>query len=185
MEPDTITANKILEFWFSEAAQKFWFKSTTAFDNEIQLKFESVWQQASTHKLDHWKHTAEGALALIIILDQFPLNMFRGTANSFATEKKAIELTHYSISNKYDLQFTDKKLAFLYLPLMHSENINDQKLCVSLLEKTDLDDNLRFAKHHLKIIQKFGRFPHRNYILNRISTSEEINYLSSPNAFKG
>jgi len=112
-------------------------------------------------------------------------NMYRGNAKSFSTEKKAIEITHYSISKHFDSLLEGKKLAFLYMPLMHSENINDQMLSVELFEKAGLENNLRFAKHHLKIIQTFGRFPHRNTILNRESTAEELEYLASSKAFKG
>ena len=185
MEHNAITSETILNFWFSEANQKYWFNSTASFDRTIRLSYKSTWEQAARDKLDNWKASAKGALALIILLDQFPLNMFRGTAKSFATEKKAIELTHYSIAKNYDSQLTGKKLTFLYLPLMHSEDIDDQNLCVRLFEKTDLEDNLRFAKHHRDIIEKFGRFPHRNSILDRANTPEELEYLASPNAFKG
>jgi len=185
VEHDAITPDTILNFWFSETNKKCWFNSTVSFDQNIRSKFESTWERALEHKLDHWKNSAENTLALVILLDQFPLNMFRDTAKSFTTEKKAIEITHFSISKKYDSQLSGKKLAFLYMPLMHSENIDDQNLCVCLFEKTKLDDNLRFAKHHRDIIKKFGRFPHRNAILNRVSSPEELNYLASSNAFKG
>ena len=185
MYSDVTTPNSILDFWFSEPASKYWFKSTSEFDEEIRIQYESTWGLASNNKLDHWQKTPEGALALIIILDQFPLNMFRGTAKSFSTEKKAIEISHFAISNRYDSKLTPIQLPFLYMPLMHSETLEEQTLSVSMFEKAGLESNLRFAKHHLAIIQRFGRFPHRNEILNRVSTKEELVYLASPEAFKG
>ncbi len=185
MEQHVITSDNILNFWFAETNKKCWFNSTASFDRAIRLNFEAIWEQAAKSKLDHWKQSPDSALALIILLDQFPLNMFRSTAKSFTTEKYAIEITYFSLSRKYDSQLSGKKLAFMYMPLMHSENIKDQNLSVTLFEKAELDDNLRYAKHHRKIIEKFGRFPHRNAILNRPSTPDELKYLASPDAFKG
>ena len=183
-EEDT-TPTSILDFWFSEPANKFWFKPTSDFDEKIRSMYETIWEQASDNKLDYWKQSPDGALALIIILDQFPLNMFRGTAKSFSTERKAIDICHYAITNKYDSELTSIQLSFLYMPLMHSENIDDQNLSVKLFEKAGLKNNLRYAKHHRNIILKFGRFPHRNKILDRASSREELEYLASPRAFKG
>ena len=175
----------VLDFWFSATSKKHWFNSTKSFDDKIQTKFESTWQHASENLLDHWKQSPTGALALVIVLDQFPLNMFRGKAKSYSTEQKAIEICHYAISKKFDSKLTKLQLPFLYMPLMHSEKINDQNLCVKLMQDAGLDNNLRYAKHHREIISKFGRFPHRNEALNRISTKEELEYLASPHAFKG
>lgn len=185
MYSEVTTHNSILDFWFSEPASKRWFKSNSEFDEQIRNKFNPIWELASDNKLDHWQKIPESALALIIILDQFPLNMFRGTAKSYSTEKKAINITHFAISNKYDSKLTYIQLPFLYMPLMHSENFDDQTLSVSMFEKAGLESNLRFAKHHRTIIQQFGRFPHRNEILNRVSTKEELEYLASPEAFNG
>ncbi len=182
---DLLSVEKVLDFWFSEPVKKHWFRSTKELDKEIRIKFESVWHQAAANQLDHWKQSPKSALALIIILDQFPLNMFRSQAKSFSTEKNAIEISHHAIANKFDSKLTQTQLPFLYMPLMHSENIDDQNLCVALLENAGLDNNLRFAKHHRSIILKYGRFPHRNKILNRISTKDELEYLASPQAFKG
>lgn len=185
MESELSIAQDVLDFWFSEPANKHWFRSTKEFDEVISIKFETIWNQASANQLDHWKLSSRGALALIIVLDQLPLNMFRGMAKSFTTEKKAIEICHYALTNEFDLELSSTQLPFLYMPLMHSENIEDQNLCVNLFEKAGLESNLRFAKHHRDIILQFGRFPHRNEILNRISTQEELEYLASPKAFTG
>ena len=175
----------ILDFWFSEPAKKLWFRSTSDFDTEILDRYYTLWQQAKKQQLIDWEKTAEGCLALVIILDQFPLNMFRGNAKSFSTEKEALKITRYAISKFFDKKLEPIQLTFLYMPLMHSEDIDDQNLSVELFDKISLENNLRFAKHHRDIIKRFGRFPHRNTILGRTSTAEEIEYLNSPQAFTG
>ena len=118
-------------------------------------------------------------------LDQFPLNMYRGKTKSFATESDAIKVAHHAITNNFDANLTKIKLPFLYMPLMHSENLKDQNLSVKLYKRAELESNFRFAEHHREIIKQFGRFPHRNKILGRQSTNEELEYLASPKAFKG
>ena len=175
----------IINYWYSDRMKKHWFDSNPALDNEIKNNYEKVWEQAADGKLDQWKNTAEGCLALVIILDQFPLNMFRGTMKSFQTEGKAIEVTMTAIKSDFVKEIDKDKLSFLFMPLMHSENIEDQNLSVKLFEEHNLSNNLRFAKHHRDIIKKFGRFPHRNSILLRESTKEETEYINSKNAFKG
>ena len=106
------TYQDVLEFWFSEPANKLWFKSTAEFDAEISARYQPLWLQAKEKQLSDWKNTAEGCLALIIVLDQFPLNMFRGTAKSFSTEKEAIQVTHYAISKKLDKKLDPARLSF-------------------------------------------------------------------------
>ena len=115
--------------------------------------------------------------------NQFPLNMFRGQAKSFKTEDMAVEVALNAINNGYDEELSDEKLLFLFMPLMHSENIDHQNLQVYLFQKYNF--NLEFSKHHRDIIKKFGRFPHRNEIFGRMSTMEELDYLLSDNAFRG
>jgi len=144
-----------------------------------------MWEAARLGELDAWLHQPDTALALIIVLDQFPLNMFRGEAKSFATEAQAIAAAKYAIAENYAPHLPNDRLAFLYLPLMHSENLEDQAQCVRLFEAAGLVENARFARHHQDIVQRFGRFPHRNASLGRISTADEIAYLNSPGAFKG
>ena len=175
----------IINYWYSDRMKKHWFDSNPELDNEIKNNYEKVWEQAAEGKLDHWKNTAEGCLALVIILDQFPLNMFRGKMKSFETEGKAIEVTMTAIKSNFVKEIDKDKLSFLFMPLMHSENIEDQNLSVKLFEEHYLSDNLRFAKHHRDIVIKYGRFPHRNSILQRESTKEETEYINSKNAFKG
>jgi len=181
----TINAQDILEFWFTESHKKLWFNSTLEFDRLIINKFESIWKTAASRQLDHWRNNPESSLALIIILDQFPLNMYRGDAESFSTESYAVEVAHHSLDNHFDRTLNRDQLTFLYLPLMNSENLEDQNLSVKLYKAAELDSNLRFAMHHRDIIKKYGRFPHRNSILGRNSTNEETIYLQSQQAFKG
>ena len=176
---------EIITFWFSEPMEKHWFRSTPALDNEIRERFESAWEQARAGDCARWTETPEGCLALAIVLDQFPLNMFRGQAKSFASEAQAIEVTLHAVRAGFDRQLPGDQLAFLYMPLMHSENLHHQDESVRLFEAAGLMSNARFAHHHRELIRRFGRFPHRNAILGRPSTDQELEYLSSKEAFTG
>ena len=176
---------QIIEFWFSDRIKNQWFSSTPELDKEIFRKYGSIFDDASIGMLDDWMNDPEGCLALIILLDQFPLNMFRDQAKSFQTERKAIEVAFNAINNKYDQKLERDKRVFLYMPFMHSENLSDQDMSVRLYTENRLEANIGFAEHHREIIRKFGRFPHRNKILKRESTDEEKHYLASKNAFKG
>lgn len=175
----------VLDFWFTEPMNKYWFSSTETIDKNITEQYESLWEKAKTGQLDSWQETSQGCLSLCILLDQMPLNMFRGTAKSFSTEQQAVKVTKYAISEKLDLTIDHNQVAFLYMPLMHSENMVDQNLSVESFEKTKLIGNIRFSTHHRDIVKKFGRFPHRNNVLNRKSTDSEIEYLTSKEAFTG
>ncbi len=179
------TPQEILDFWYSKEMQSRWFASTPALDAEIREKFGALWRAAKEGGLGGWKETPDGCLALVIVLDQLPLNMFRGTAESFTTEQSAVEITKHAIRRGFDRQLPSERLAFLYMPLMHSENLADQELSVNLFETAKLENNLRFAQHHRELIRRFGRFPHRNRILGRESRQEEIAYLASKEAFLG
>lgn len=175
----------LLELWFSERAAKLWFRSTPAFDRELRERFEGVVRAALRGELDDWADSPRGALALVIVLDQLPLNIYRGTPESFAGEQKARTIAAAAIARGWDQGLSDKQKAFLYLPFMHSENLADQERSVALYEAAGLSDNLRFARHHRSIIERFGRFPHRNAILDRESTSQERAWLNSKEAFHG
>jgi uncharacterized protein (DUF924 family) len=175
----------VIDFWFSAEVEKHWFNSTPELDQEIIARFEPVWRSAAAGELDDWHNSAEGVLALVIILDQFPLNMFRNQAIAFETEQQAVTTTKQAIDNGLDSSLSGSQLAFLYMPLMHSESMSDQDLSVRLYEKAELKANEKFARHHREIVRRFGRFPHRNAILGRTSSAEEIAYLESPQAFKG
>lgn len=180
-----MNADDILEFWFSQPMNQHWFSATQEIDNQLRLRFEKTWQLAAEGALDSWKSSANSCLALIILLDQMPLNMFRGEAQSFATESAAIEATLYGLDQGYDDLLETSHLAFFYMPLMHSESLDHQDLAVEKFAAKNMQDNLRFAHHHRELILQFGRFPHRNAILQRESTPQELAYLSSKQAFKG
>ena len=175
----------IVEFWFSDAVRPLWFNSTLEFDKQLRDRFEPVWQQAVQGKLDSWAENAEGALALVILLDQIPLNIYRGDPRSFSTEAKARDIAARVIEKSWDRELTDEQKAFLYMPFMHSESLLDQDRSVKLFEAAGLKDNLKFANHHRELIRRFGRFPHRNAILGRESTQAEDVYLASDEAFLG
>ena len=183
MNENSITPSDVLDYWFSEKSKQFWFASTPQVDNEIKIRFENVWEKAAEGEYSQWRETADGSVALIVILDQLPLNMFRSDPKGFQTESMAVEVALNAINNGFDEELNDEKLLFLFMPLMHSENIDHQNLQVYLFDKYNF--NLEFSKHHRDLVKKFGRFPHRNEILGRMSTMEELDYLLSDNAFKG
>ena len=180
-----LTPQQINEFWFSAAARPLWFRSTPEFDQAIRHRFETTWQQARDGKLQHWQESAQGVLALVIVLDQFPLNMYRGEPTSFSTEAAARDVAATAISHGWDQTLTGEQKAFLYLPFMHSESLADQDRSVALFSAAGLESNLPWAHHHRDIVRRFGRFPHRNAILGRISSAEEQAYLNSEEAFLG
>jgi uncharacterized protein (DUF924 family) len=175
----------IIDFWFSEPVAKLWFNSTVQFDQQLRTDYESLYHDAKAGKYDHWMDTAQGCLALVIIFDQFPLNMYRGKPESFASEENAISVARHALEHSFDEQLDERQKAFLYMPFMHSENPEDQERSVLLYEKANLTNNIRFARHHRDLIRRFGRFPHRNRILGRQSTDEELEYLQSKEAFLG
>lgn len=179
------TAQQVLDFWFDADNRQFWFASTPEMDQQIYDQFNALFDAAITHQLDDWIDAPDSALALIIVLDQLPLNMYRNQAKSFSSEKQAVEVCREALKRSWDEQIDADRLAFLFMPLMHSESMTDQDDAVMLFERAGLDDNAKFAKHHRDIVQSFGRFPHRNAILERKSSAEELQYLASDAAFTG
>ena len=175
--------SEVIKYWFSEKSRQHWFFSTPEIDNEIKQRYEKLWIKAASGKLNDWQDSLQGCLALIIILDQFPLNMFRGKAKSFQTEEMAVEVSLKAINKGYDEILNADELLFLFMPLMHSENLEHQDIQVELFEKYDF--NNEYSKHHRNIVKMFGRFPHRNEILGRKSSKDETEYLLSDSAFKG
>lgn len=182
---ESYSLEDIIRFWYSESVQERWFKSTPVFDEQIKSLYEPLWLAAAEGGYNHWKSSAEGCLALCIVLDQFPLNMYRNQVKSFSTEAQSIVVAKYAVDSGFDLQLPKEQLAFLYMPLMHSENLQDQTLSVELFTNAGLESNARFAQHHRDIVKRFGRFPHRNNILGRDSSAEEMAYLNSKEAFTG
>lgn len=176
---------KLLDFWFADEMQPHWFNSTPQIDEEIRKQYEPLWNKAREGRLNTWQNAPDSALALIILLDQFPLNMFRGQAKAFKTEAQSIQVAKHAISRGFDKKIPKSQLMFMYMPFMHSENLYDQQQSVKLFTQANLTNNIRFAQHHKRLIERFGRFPHRNVILNRTSTAEELAYLDSDQAFTG
>lgn len=178
-----VTPAGLLDFWFSQASARRWFDSTPGFDAEIRAGFEVLWRQAREGRLAEWEATADGALALVILLDQMPLNMFRNQPAGYSTEALSREVAGRAIAQGFDAGLDDAQKVFLYMPYMHSERLADQDRAVELFGQAGLADNARWAAHHRDIVRRFGRFPHRNAILGRTSTSAELEWLASKDAF--
>jgi uncharacterized protein (DUF924 family) len=174
--------NSILEFWFDEKTKAKWYVKDKKFDEEIKLHFLEDYNYVRELSLEELTKNQKVTqiLARIIILDQFPRNMFRGSKQSFATDEKALALTKFVINNKMDFDITHDELSFTYMPLMHSENLDDQELCIQKFEEIEDKLSVDYAMQHKKIIQEFGHFPHRNEILGRESTTKEIEFLKQP-----
>lgn len=179
-----MTPGDLVDFWFSEYSRQYWFSSTPEYDREVHSRFEPLWEQGRDGQLADWEETATGALALVILLDQLPLNMFRGRPQGFASEAQSQEVADRAIVRGLDAALTDEQKAFLYLPFMHSESLVDQDRSVSLFEQAGLDDNVKWARHHREIVRRFGRFPHRNAILGRESTPGELQWLASSAGYR-
>ncbi|MBX2835018.1 MAG: DUF924 domain-containing protein [Micavibrio sp.] len=177
--------NEILHFWFEELEAQQWFQQSAAVDEMVRDRFSLTHEMASEGLSNHWADDADGALALIIVLDQFPRHMYRGTAKAFATDDKALLIAKSSVAKGFDQILEPVKRGFLYLPFQHSEELDDQKKSVQLFgamaEQNPAGD--MYAKRHLVPIEKFGRFPHRNAILGRQSSSEEVEFLKSHSGF--
>jgi uncharacterized protein (DUF924 family) len=165
-----------MSFW-SEAGPDKWFEQDESFDQAITLRFLPTYEAAANGELAAWEETVEGALALLLLLDQFPRNMFRGDARAFATDALARVVADRALARGFD-QATDRTLRpFFYLPFMHSEALIDQDRSVRLCKALDETEQLRYATEHRDIIQRFGRFPHRNGALGRDTTPAEQAFL--------
>jgi uncharacterized protein (DUF924 family) len=186
-------AKPILEFWFGHRDEpnygkprKTWFNKTPEFDEELRTRFGKDYQKAAAGHLDDWIDLPETCLALILLLDQFPRSLFRGTAEAFATDWEALSAAQQAIALGYDRAFLPVQCWFVYLPFGHSENLDHQRQSVKLFEQLSHDPDstsaIEYAYRHLEIIERFGRFPHRNAILGRTSTPEEIEFLQQPDS---
>ena len=171
-----ISPGDVLAFW-REAGSERWYKQDANFDASVRDRFRPLWQDAANGRLSSWEATDDGALALVIVLDQFPRNMFRGEAKAFSSDALALEVAARAIGRGVDKRLTEPLLQFLYLPFMHSENPADQTRCVELFRACGNTENLEYAEHHADIIRRFGRFPHRNRALGRVTTPEEQAFL--------
>jgi uncharacterized protein (DUF924 family) len=174
---------EILAFWRA-AGRERWYEPDDAFDADVRSRFLELWRKAAAGELSSWETTGEGALALVIILDQFPRNMFRGDIRTYSSDALAREVAGRAIARGTDRRVEPVLLEFLYMPFMHSEHLADQLRCVELFRKTGQTDNLKYAEDHADIIRRFGRFPHRNPILGRATTPEEQAFLDG-GGFRG
>jgi uncharacterized protein (DUF924 family) len=172
--------SEIIDFWFIEIDKVKRFKKDESFDQLIRSRFSEVHAQASKCELFSWRSTALGCLAEIIVLDQFSRNMYRGMAESFAHDSLALSLAQSAISRGFDSELTSEQKSFLYMPFMHSESLIIHQQAMHLFTNLGVESNLKFEIKHKSIIERFGRYPHRNKILGRPSTSEEDSFLLQP-----
>lgn len=174
----------VLTFWFGPEpleTRVVWFQKDPEFDAQITDKFGAIYEEAATGKLGALARTPLGCLALVIILDQFPRNMFRDDARAYATDEMALELTKAALESGFDRELMGLQRQFLYMPYQHSEALEDQRHSVELFATVDANTH-EYAVRHLEIIERFGRFPHRNAVLGRESTEAEITFLTEPNS---
>lgn len=172
-----IRPQDVVSFWLEAGAQR-WFTKDEAFDAELRTRFRPLWEQARNGQLASWEASDEGALALILVLDQFPRNIFRNDDRSYATDAMALRLCKHAIERGVDRRIDPALRAFVYMPLMHSESLDDQNRCVELFREHGDPENLKFAEIHADIIRRFGRFPHRNAVLGRATTPQEAAFLA-------
>ncbi len=199
---DDNMVNTVVEFWLGDAQDvpdvvnervKLWYGGDPETDEIIRNEFGELFERAKNGELSYWKKNAFGCLAIVILLDQFSRNIYRGTADAFAQDALARETTMYAIDNQFDMSLSVPGRAFLYHPLLHSEKLADQRLYLSLCrqmrEVVDpewsayVNSILKFALDHHGIVERFGRFPHRNDIFNRKSTEDELVFLKTASRY--
>jgi uncharacterized protein (DUF924 family) len=172
--------DQIVSFWFEELTPKNWYRRDEALDAKIRERFGETYEALKAAVPDDWLRGPEGYLAAILVLDQFPRNMFRGSPEAFATDESALALAKKAIAKDYDQWLPKPKRAFVYLPFQHSEDTEDQARSVQLFTALGNPVNLDFALRHQVIVDRFGRFPHRNAVLGRQSTQGEEAFLKEP-----
>lgn len=172
----------VLSFWLDEVGEARWYASDAGLDDDVRRRFEDAWQAAVQGRFSLWLTYPGGALAYIILTDQFPRNMFRGDGRAFASDRAALAAAKAAVDKNWDLRIDEPSRQFFYMPMMHSENLCDQERCVRLLcERMPGTGrgNLLHARAHREVIRLFGRFPYRNAALHRLSTGQETAYVSS------
>lgn len=187
---DGQTIRDILDFWLLPLSdpdhgrkRELWWNSTPELDTEIRVRFGALIERAIAGELDHWRKSPDGALALTLLCDQFTRNIFRKTARAFSGDIKARETVRYALAHGFPSAYPNDVRLFFYMPLQHSEDLGDQDLCCSLFATMGNPDNDKYAAEHRDIVAKYGRFPHRNEVLGRTSTAEELEYLKTANRF--
>lgn len=179
----TKSPQDVRDFWFSKEMRPYWFQKSDDIDRQIIQIFGSTYEAAHAGRLDHWINEADDALALVITLDQFPRNMFRGSGRSFESNDLALRHARTALDKGYDQQCDPTARQFFYLPFMHSEDLTDQERSVKLYEALGNQNSLHFAREHRDIVAQFGRFPHRNAVLDRENTPEETEFLKTHSGF--
>ncbi|WP_455372246.1 DUF924 family protein [Limibacillus halophilus] len=174
---------QVLDFWFAESSEPYWFAKDEAYDEAVRRRLEPLCRQALAGELRAWADSPKGALALCILLDQAPRNLYRGSAQAFAGDPLARDVARKAVERGFDKALRQKERLFLYLPFEHSEDLEDQHLCCRLTAELDEHpDWLTYAERHREIVERFGRFPHRNEVLGRTSSAEELQFLTEPNS---
>jgi uncharacterized protein (DUF924 family) len=184
------TPSDLLDFWFSHQSRAHWFEKDAAFDTAIRERFEDTLRAGAAGELDHWTRTAPGALALVILLDQFPRNLYRGSARAFAADARARAIADQAVIQRLDLEVPLDRRFFFYVPFEHSEFLADQERSIALFqawveahgprERAEAQEFMPFIHRHAEIVRRFGRFPHRNEALGRESTEAELAFLKEP-----
>lgn len=183
MTPSPEIAAGVVAFWEAAGPER-WFSKSEAFDEKIRARYLPLVERAARGEFDGWKEEREGSLALLLLLDQFPRNLFRGQARAFATDAQALAIATHAVAQGFDMAWEKPLRSFYYLPWMHSERLGDQRRCVELSKNAN-EATQRAAREHYEIIARFGRFPHRNAALGRATTAEEAAFLALPDSFKG
>ena len=168
----------LIDFWFAKETKSRWYDATPAFDNLCRERFGDLAERAANGDLEAWESTAEGALAVCLLLDQVPRNIFRGTAKAFATDDLAVAVASRAIDRGFDRDLDPERRNFFYLPFMHCERLAEQERSVAIAKALGDEKMLHYAEDHAAIIRRFGRFPHRNTILGRTNTPEEDAFLA-------
>jgi uncharacterized protein (DUF924 family) len=176
-------SDDIIHFWFSELSPQDWFTKSDVIDHTIRERFFSLYERASRCELAAWRETAEGALAEIIVLDQFSRNLFRDSPRAFSCDAQALALAQEAIQKGFDAALKVPKKTFLYLPFMHSESAVIHKQAVDLFNQEGMENNYEYELMHKEIVDRFGRYPHRNATLGRESTEEELEFLKGHSGF--
>ena len=172
------TPAQVLDFWFGADPEK-WFSRDDAFDAAIVEAFLPTYEAGKAGRLADWEAAPESALALIIVLDQFSRNMFRGSARVFGTDAPALAVAKHAVARGFDQKLALPKRNFFYMPFMHSEDLAEQERCVALSRQSADENTLKYAELHADIIRRFGRFPHRNAVLGRTTTPAEQAFLDA------
>ncbi|KJY82835.1 membrane protein [Vibrio galatheae] len=176
------SSTDVLDFWFNELDAKDWFMGSPELDVQIDSRFGALLTRASQSELFTWRGSADGRLAEVIVLDQFSRNIYRGTPNAFAQDPLALALAQEAIAQGLDKALPIEQRAFLYMPFMHSESALIHQQAIELFSTPGMENNYQFELKHKLIIDRFGRYPHRNQILGRQSSEEEIEFLTQPDS---